>query len=119
MTSQRISDPKHLGAGAFGDVWEATDTKTGESVAVKIYYRRTGQTTKEYLTWNTADQGNKDELNKNIQECSLVQDIIQKGKKLDPVGASRICECKAETISRGKKTRTTSCTQYGRCVAGT
>jgi len=94
--------PHHLGAGQFGDVWEAQDTTTGETVAVKVFYTRTSPTSKEYITWNTADQSLKDEMNKNIQECRLVQDIIQQGKDRDPVGASRICECKEEGISQGK-----------------
>lgn len=104
-TSFSGQSPTYLGAGQFGDVWEAVDTATGETVAVKVFYRHTGPTSKEYLTWNTADQQLKDEMNKNIQECKLVQDIIQKGKDLDPVGASRICECREEGISQGKTNR--------------
>jgi serine/threonine protein kinase len=93
--------PKHLGAGQFGDVWEATDLETDEKVAVKVFYRHTPGGGKEYLTWNTADEPNKEEMKKNMKECTLVQQIISQGEKAYPVGASRICECKGEFIKQG------------------
>merc|ERR1719188_2003438 len=40
-TSFSDQSPHHLGAGQFGDVWEAQDTTTGETVAVKVFYTRT------------------------------------------------------------------------------
>jgi serine/threonine protein kinase len=93
-----------LGAGQFGDVWEATDTATGEKVAVKVFYQHT-PSGKQYLTWNTADQANREEMKKNIKECELVRNIISQGKSAYPVGASRICECKGEYIKQGMENK--------------
>jgi serine/threonine protein kinase len=94
-----------LGAGQFGDVWEATDLETGEKVAVKVFYRHTPRGGKEYLTWNTADGPNREEMKKNMKECELVQQIISQGEKAYPVGASRICECKGEFIKQGMENK--------------
>lgn len=91
---------EHLGAGQFGDVWKAIDTETNEEVAVKVFYQHT-PTGKQYLTWNTADEANKEEMRKNIKECELVKEIIRQGQKIYPVGSGRICECKHEYIKQG------------------
>jgi len=88
--------PKHLGAGAFGDVWRATDMQADREVAVKIFYRKEMTATGEsqnYLTWNTANSHYQKEMDDNIKECDLTKDIIAKGRRTDPLGASRVCEC--------------------------
>jgi len=92
---------KHLGMGQFGDVWQATDPETGEEVVVKIFHLRTGETEWQYLTWNMADKRMKWTMRKSIEECKLVQKMVDSGKTLYPSGASHICACKDEHISEG------------------
>jgi len=115
FSSGQPEPPKHLGAGAFGDVWRATDMQADREVAVKIFYakeysqRNTHRGTtilagesKVYLTWNTADSHYQKEMDDNIKECDLTKDIIAKGRRTDPLGASRVCECYEEHITQGK-----------------
>lgn len=106
MYAGREGAMTHLGAGAFGDVWEAVDESTGESVAVKVFYKKLDAegTRKEYITWNRADQHDKDEMRKNVKECKLIRKIITDGYAMNAPGASRICSCDAEYITPGMTT---------------
>jgi len=92
---------KHLGMGQFGDCWEATDPETGSQSVVKVFHARTGETSWEYLSWNQCDKRMKWTMTKSIEECKVVQKMVETGKELYPSGASHICECKDEHISPG------------------
>mmetsp|Transcript_6024 Transcript_6024/g.16212 ORF Transcript_6024/g.16212 Transcript_6024/m.16212 type:complete len:464 (+) Transcript_6024:82-1473(+) len=93
-----FTDTSHLGQGNFGDVWDAYDQRLQRRVAVKIFYSRSSGR-KRYLTWNTATPKEQQELKENADECMLVQGILHH-KDVYPWGASHICTCYEEHVSK-------------------
>jgi serine/threonine protein kinase len=94
--------PKHLGQGSFGDVWEVYDEKLQKKVAVKIFYQASGDQ-KHFLTWNSSDVQAQAKLEEAAKECLLVQDVL-KQSYLFPQGASRICECYEDHVTKQRGT---------------
>jgi serine/threonine protein kinase len=91
------SQMKQLGEGQNGDCWQATDLETGEVVVVKFVK---DEVTDTHVTWNTADPNQTINMLKSIEECKVVNELIEIGNRIYPPGASRICECKGEHVSQ-------------------
>eukprot|EP00747_Dinoflagellata_sp_TGD_P179172 gnl/TRDRNA2_/TRDRNA2_29520_c0_seq1.p1 gnl/TRDRNA2_/TRDRNA2_29520_c0~~gnl/TRDRNA2_/TRDRNA2_29520_c0_seq1.p1 ORF type:complete len:516 (-),score=99.09 gnl/TRDRNA2_/TRDRNA2_29520_c0_seq1:191-1612(-) len=81
-------DPKHLGKGSFGEVWEAHDKVTGDVVALKVFYKSSGH----YMTWKNTNQAQQNALKLASVECELQHRFIEH-KDLDPVGARHVTAC--------------------------
>lgn len=88
-----------MGRGSFGDVWEAFDTKLQRTVAIKIFYYNGAYITQSRIASLAPAIKTKlqNKLVENAQECQKVIDILAH-RDVDPVGASRICECYGEHV---------------------